>query len=109
MWREESGKKRLGREVIPHRPESSFLQVRLQKAEEEGAWECRAGPRTRHPAEAREWGDGCWKVGKLLYTTAACRNQVMDIYADLPHPDLWFTSHAWGLWVHGNPSPSLNR
>lgn len=37
-WQEEVG----WGEVIPHRPESNFLQVIVQKAEEKGAWEYRA-------------------------------------------------------------------
>ena len=62
MWREESGKKRLGREVIPHRPESNFMQVSLQKAEEEGAWECRA--KDKAPSRGQRVGRQMLEGGK---------------------------------------------
>lgn len=62
MWRAESGKKRLGggRSFhIDQRAISCRSSYRKLRRREHG----NTGPRTRHPAEAREWGDdaGRWE------------------------------------------------
>ena len=65
MWRAESGKKRLGGGVIPHRPESNFLQVSsVQKAEEKGAWEYRA--KDKAPSGGQRVGRWMLEGGKAF-------------------------------------------
>ena len=44
--------------------ESNFLQVRIQKVE--GREHGDIAPRSRLPKKAREWGDRCQQVGKVL-------------------------------------------
>lgn len=58
----------------------------------------------QRPESGRQMLEG----GKASVHYAACRNQVMDIYADLPH--LTFGSHSTcvGVMGYSNPSPSLN-